>query len=286
MRKIFQIIILLIIIQSFLLWNPCYSQYDNSIKIDNAHIIIKYMLEYHQDSTNLADKNGEEMLLFIGNKVSLFMSYNSAISDTVKAALLRAEQKGVDSQIFMDQYTASGHQRSRFRYRIYKNFAENNLTYHEYIPQNFFFYEEPLNGMKWKLISGEERVIKNYKVKKATTYYGGREWIAWFTPDIPINNGPYKFNGLPGLIVKIEDSRGHYAFTLLSFETLNTLRPIERILGNNEVKTSRGIFLKTVENLRANMIPLLQDAQFSTEAQRILSGNARRRNNPIELRAD
>ncbi len=244
------------------------------------------MLEYHQDSTNLADKNREEMLLFIGNKVSLFMSYNRAITDTVRAALLLAEQKGLDSQILMDQYAASGRQVSRFRYRIYKNFAENNLCYHEYVPQNYLVYEEPINVMKWKLIAGEERVIKNYKVKKATTYYGGRNWIAWFTPDIPINDGPYKFSGLPGLIVKIEDSRGHYAFSLISFETLNTPRPIERIIRSNEVKTNREIFLKTVENLRANMIPLVQDAQFSTEAQRVIAENARRRNNPIELRAD
>lgn len=53
---------------------------------------------------------------------------------------------------------------------------------------------------------------------KATVSHEGREYTAWYTTEIPIADGPYKFWGLPGLILKISDSENHYNFTLESFE--------------------------------------------------------------------
>ena len=50
-------------------------------------------------------------------------------------------------------------------------------------------------------------MIKTYTCKKATTHFRGRDYIAWFTTDIPIVAGPWKFNGLPGLVIDIEDTR-------------------------------------------------------------------------------
>lgn len=43
--------------------------------------------------------------------------------------------------------------------------------------------------------------------------YAGRNWTAWYTEDIPIQFGSYKFNGLPGLILEIYDDKEHYHFT-------------------------------------------------------------------------
>ncbi|MFZ1558862.1 MAG: GLPGLI family protein, partial [Saprospiraceae bacterium] len=47
---------------------------------------------------------------------------------------------------------------------------------------------------------------------KATTKYGGRKYLAWFTPEIPVMDGPYVFAGLPGLIVRIKDDQDFYIF--------------------------------------------------------------------------
>lgn len=48
--------------------------------------------------------------------------------------------------------------------------------------------------------------IGEFNTQKAETNFAGRKWIAWFTSDIPFQDGPYKFHGLPGLIVKIESA--------------------------------------------------------------------------------
>ena len=67
--------------------------------------------------------------------------------------------------------------------------------------------------MNWE-IRPEFSTIIGYHVQKAVTSFGGRKWIAWFCAEIPIPDGPYKFRGLPGLILKIEDSQNYHVITI------------------------------------------------------------------------
>jgi len=67
----------------------------------------------------------------------------------------------------------------------------------------------------WELLPEFTNVL-GYKVQKAITNFAGRKWIAWFTTSIPIPDGPYKFCGLPGLILKIEDSHQYHSFIIKS----------------------------------------------------------------------
>ncbi len=62
--------------------------------------------------------------------------------------------------------------------------------------------------------------IGEYNAQKAITNFGGREWTAWFSTDLPFQDGPYKFYGLPGLIVKIEDKTGSHSMTLVGNKTI------------------------------------------------------------------
>lgn len=66
----------------------------------------------------------------------------------------------------------------------------------------------------WK-IETESKEISSMKTQKAVTEYGGRKWTAWFTNDIPIQDGPYIFHGLPGLILEIADDKNDYVFSLI-----------------------------------------------------------------------
>jgi GLPGLI family protein len=71
--------------------------------------------------------------------------------------------------------------------------------------------------LKWNII-GEKKDIAGYKCIKATTNFRGREWIAWFTSEIPLSFGPWKLNGLPGLILEAYDSTERYTFKLVKIE--------------------------------------------------------------------
>lgn len=66
---------------------------------------------------------------------------------------------------------------------------------------------------KWAIKEIKSKIF-GYNVQKAETDFGGRKWIAWFTNEIPINDGPYKFFGLPGLILKISDSYENFIFEI------------------------------------------------------------------------
>lgn len=70
------------------------------------------------------------------------------------------------------------------------------------------------NSQNWKL-TNENKKVNDLTLQKATTTFGGRNWTAWFTKEIPFQEGPYKFHGLPGLIVELYDDKENYKFELV-----------------------------------------------------------------------
>src|SRR5690625_6840867 len=63
-------------------------------------------------------------------------------------------------------------------------------------------------------------MIEQYMALKATTIFGGRHYVAWFTLEVPILDGPYVFSGLPGLILELYDTEEDYHFNLASIQPL------------------------------------------------------------------
>lgn len=102
----------------------------------------------------------------------------------------------------------------KFRDRVQK--TKDQLYYFTQVSMDYFkVVENP--DFNWK-IQPEFSEILGYKTQKATTEFGGRKWTAWFTSEIPISDGPYKFRGLPGLIVKLEDHTNSHQFTLIGIK--------------------------------------------------------------------
>jgi GLPGLI family protein len=87
-----------------------------------------------------------------------------------------------------------------------------------------FKYQESLN-QKWQILSAKA-TINGYSAQKATCTFSGRQYTAWFTTDVPIATGPWKFSGLPGLILKVEDKSGDFKFELLGFHQVKNSSPI------------------------------------------------------------
>lgn len=100
----------------------------------------------------------------------------------------------------------------KFTYKIYKKYPEMTSSYMDRISKNNFVYDEDIK-LNWKILTDKEK-IAGYNAQKATTEFGGRQWTAWFTTDLPFQDGPYKFSGLPGLIVKVEDADKNYSWVL------------------------------------------------------------------------
>lgn len=93
----------------------------------------------------------------------------------------------------------------------YKNYPEGKVTETDYFDTQSWQYEEDWEKPEWKILD-ETKDIIGYECIKAVTDYRGRRWTVWFTPDIPIQEGPWKLCGLPGLILEAEDNHKEYHF--------------------------------------------------------------------------
>lgn len=85
----------------------------------------------------------------------------------------------------------------------------------------FFVYPDSVPSLEWNFIDEETDSIMGYDCRKATVEFAGRSYTAWFTPEIPLPFGPYKFGGLPGLILKLEDAERQYIWEAVGFEHAN-----------------------------------------------------------------
>ena len=81
-------------------------------------------------------------------------------------------------------------------------------------------YEEKWSGQEWTLEEDTASFL-GHPCQKASCRWRGRDYVAWFAPDIPIRRGPWKFGGLPGLIMKIHDVDSLYVFEAVAIEKGN-----------------------------------------------------------------
>lgn len=96
---------------------------------------------------------------------------------------------------------------------IIKNLKVNNCFYYGVVGKFLYKYQEYDYPLKWQL-SSDTATINSYKCQRASTSLGGRRYDVWFTRQLPFSNGPYKFGGLPGLIVLATDKTNSYRFEL------------------------------------------------------------------------
>ncbi len=153
------------------------------------------------------------MILDVTDKKSLYRDYLTVSQDSVLKIEVEKMQK---AGVFKD--LSKSFQMPKFAYKITKEYPTMKVNFSERMLNSVFGYnEEP--KFNWK-ISNDKQKIGEYEAQKATTEFGGRKWTAWFTESIPFPDGPYKFSGLPGLIVKIEDAEKNFSWVLTANKPL------------------------------------------------------------------
>ncbi|WP_158544371.1 GLPGLI family protein [Pedobacter miscanthi] len=100
---------------------------------------------------------------------------------------------------------------------LYKDFSKKKILLSDYIGTNKILLTDTLNNFKWKILK-EKRKIGTLNCKKAETEFRGRLYEAWYTEDISIQNGPWKFCGLPGLILMVKDTKSDFVYELTGID--------------------------------------------------------------------
>ncbi|WP_449389077.1 GLPGLI family protein [Chryseobacterium lineare] len=177
---------------------------------------IIYDFKWKSEKKN-SEFNNELCALITKDNQSFFESYEKFRSDSLKTKVINDYTKNNSRGPLR---LPSDKKESLFRPLIIKNPADNKITVEEkaYVKLLSVTYTCPIH---WKIKSNATEKILGYNTQKAVCEFGGRKWTAWFTREIPIMDGPYKFSGLPGLILKIQDSEENYLFEIKSITKEN-----------------------------------------------------------------
>ncbi len=74
---------------------------------------------------------------------------------------------------------------------------------------NYFIHDQVSKPI-WNIDKNSTKKIAGYNCVKATTTFRGSEVTAYFTRELPYSAGPFKFFGLPGLILDIRVDNKSY----------------------------------------------------------------------------
>lgn len=243
--------------------------------IEPVELVATYTLKYLQDTTNPDFLRNVDMLLFLGQNTSKFISREKYSADTIMKSIANSDQ-------YQEFLMNPNKPFPKVRYGIYKNYPEGMLTFIEHVIGGTYKFEENLDLFNWQLIE-DTTTISNYRAQKASCDFGGRSWVAWFSPEVPYSDGPYKFNGLPGLIVKIYDTQKHYVFELISIE-----KPEKEIMidmkEKDYIETNKQGFYRAKDAFRDDIISRAKAAGIDRKGQQTAARNMAERNNPIELK--
>ena len=249
--------------------------------LDNSLYRVFYSLSFVKDTTQVELKTEGQSLLMIGSKYSAFLDYNNLRKDSLYNAL--AQQEGINSMTVISKTISIGRQ-IKFKPIVIKNYPQKGeCTFQEMITsKDYYQYVDKNIKLDWAL-SSEEKELQGYVCKKATCSYRGRDYTAWYCPDIPINDGPYVFNGLPGLILEIYDNQEHYKFSMNGFSKAPAQDPIY-LHAKNIVHSSRKDVRKIISNLKANPVSMAQMISSNVKvSDEVLQKLQPKPYNPIEL---
>lgn len=182
-----------------------------------------------------------ENILLLGENVSLFMNHG-AYQLLIAEDSIGQENITVRTSLELsDKFDAR-----ESTYYIVKTYADNTLLYHKFTMVGTMYYYEPLPDFKWSISSEETKEICGMKCQKATSSFRGREWEVWFAPEMKNSEGPWKFSGLPGLVLSASSKDGDHIF-----ECTDILRNHRRIRHYDtlklDFKTKRESFNKSLK---------------------------------------
>ena len=183
----------------------------------NKRFIYEY--KFISDSTNVDDVKTEMMFLDTTKDGSKYYSYTVFNSDSIMKVDLEKQLAATGSI-----NVKSDMRKGNVRYSVTKTYPDYKINLHRRLGMDAYNISDD-RKINWKILSEKEK-IGEWNAQKAEADFAGRKWIAWFSTEIPIQDGPYKFRGLPGLIIKIEDKTGSHKMEL---------KGIKNITGNVDI---------------------------------------------------
>lgn len=241
--------------------------------LDTTRFVVSYRMLYQQRPEN--EHPMEDLLLLqVGRNMTKFYSYKTWQTDSLVRvtppeqvmANLGSFHGGVRDELFRDR-------------------KAGRLTHTDQIGMDHLLYTEPLPAIDWEL-TDEERTILGYACRRAIGTFRGRNYEAWYAPEIAVSCGPWKFGGLPGLILAVKDDAG-----VLDLEATGVEQRVEpiRMTDRNYMKTNRKKYLDLKKKVMTDPVGYLTGNSNvrmtikNEDGTPVNPGDLVRGYNPIEL---
>lgn len=256
----------------------------------NKRFIYEY--KFISDSTNVDDVKTEMMFLDTTKDGSKYYSYTVFNSDSIMKVDLEKQLAATGSI-----NVKSDMQKGSVRYSVTKTYPDYKINLHRRLGMDAYNISDD-RKINWKILSEKEK-IGEWNAQKAEADFAGRHWIAWFSTEIPIQDGPYKFRGLPGLIVKIEDKTGSHKLELKGIKNIKkeldinvfdakeiavNSKQFQKVLKEYENDPTKGI--KQIQMGGTSIILTGKDGtstKIAKEQEERLKARIKKDNNRIEL---
>ncbi|MBD3903879.1 GLPGLI family protein [Chryseobacterium sp. Ch-15] len=216
-----------------------------------------YEYKFITDSTNVSEVSSEIMYLDVAQKGSKFYSQKKSIADSIHQDRIKKQTRdftGIDYGLVP--------------FVVEKSYPDFKVNFFNNLDMNKYKVSDT-REMNWKILSEKEK-IGDFNTQKASLYFAGRIWTAWFVSDIPIQDGPYKFHGLPGLIIKIEDKTKSHSFVLKEIKKLTS---DQEWVSDGEKKTFGNIVIIDQDKYKKQVIDFRNNP--TKGMRQMLSGNTK-----------
>jgi len=247
--------------------------------LENSDYLVMYDYEYVRDPEYPEDKRRSVTILQVGKRYNRFMDYNEFRFDS----LMDATAKGLKPYSETGPLMMQALRKSKFKENIIIDKQKNT----EIIQRTAglvqrYQYDESCPTLNWEL-ADVDTVIAGHNCKKAFTTLWGRDYIAWYAPEVDMPYGPYKFGGLPGLIFMVVDTHDNHRFTISGLEKVTGYSPIYLWASKDIIKTNRNKVRKIYKNYCIDPVGALTsdgDIQVSDDVKATVNSKPY---NPIEL---
>lgn len=236
--------------------------------IGTAAIEFRYEYSWLKDTTARMSETGElvsgdstdvvrgMMILQCGGGVSKFYSYDKFYIDSLYFSDID-KYKGIDKL-----------SRVKNTFTVYKNFPEaGKMTLTDAVGADNYMVVEDIPDFGW-VVCDEWKEIAGYRARKATCTFRGRDYVAWFAPELPLTEGPWKFSGLPGLIMEVRDAANQYRYELKGIVLKDATVYMPDL---NYLKTDLEKYLRVLRRYNENPMQFLFDIDMGMIQQVVVS---------------
>jgi GLPGLI family protein len=246
------------------------------IGISNMECIYEYKIIDRE----LNGQQTHQDILQIAKNFSLYSNYYTYRTDS---AIYNRDEKNITGREYYetyDKYSPKG--RRKTTYNIVKNYSSYFIEVHDRIFMDKYVYEDSLHLFNWKM-GKDTLTVCGYLCYKAECDFRGRHWTAYYTPEIPVSDGPWKFNDLPGLILKIGSADRDHRFTAIALRTGEKKIRLDK---RDYIKTNRKKFNRELKYYNENARSMIAGSPLAprdVNGKEIELPNTKLFHNPVEL---